>query len=161
MKLPVADRFWSKVAIAGQDECWEWQATRTTFGYGCFRIGSLTDGTRKHEMAHRMAYTLTTGQDIPAGKVVMHSCDNPRCVNPAHLSVGTYSENGKAAYDRHRRVSTVRPGEGHPRAKLTEADVRTIRAIGTTQPLRVLAAQYGVSESTIDAVRRRVNWTHV
>jgi len=158
MKATLSERFWDKVEKQGPDECWLWTATRTQFGYGSFRIGSATDGTRRKEMAHRVAYMLSTNQDIPAGRVVMHSCDNPQCVNPAHLSVGTYSENGKAAYDRKRRASTVKPREGHPRAKLTEAQVAYIRTVGKTRTLRSLAEEFKVSESTVDAVRRHVNW---
>ena len=158
MKASLSDRFWSKVEKRGEDECWLWTATRTSFGYGSFRLGSLKDGTRRKEMAHRVAYMLATGNNIPAGKVVMHSCDNPQCVNPAHLSVGTYSENGKAAYDRKRRFSLIKPGENSPRSKLTLDQVRYIRAIGKQRTLRDLATQFNVSRSTIDAVRRSVNW---
>lgn len=158
MKASLSDRFWEKVDRRGAQDCWLWMATRTSFGYGSFRVGSATDGTRRKEMAHRMAYMLATGQDIPAGKVIMHSCDNPQCVNPAHLSVGTYSENGKAAYDRHRRFSTVKSREKHPRAKLTEDQVTYVRSIGKMRTLRSLAKEFNVSRSTIDAIRRNVNW---
>lgn len=159
MKATLTERFWEKVDVQGPTDCWLWTATRTQAGYGSFRIGSLTDGTRRKEMAHRVAYMLANNTDIPAGKVIMHSCDNPPCVNPAHLSVGSYSENGKAAYDRKRRVSTVKPREGHPRAKLTEAQVAYIRKTGKNRTLKDMAQEFGVSTSTIDAVRRNVNWT--
>lgn len=158
MRATLDERFWSKVDKRGEQECWLWTATRTSFGYGSFRIGSLTDNTRRKEMAHRVAYMLATKEEIPAGKVIMHSCDNPQCVNPAHLSVGTYSENGKAAYDRQRRYSTVKPGERHPRAKLSQQDVEYIREVGYAQTIRQLAEKFNVSRSTIDAVRRNVNW---
>ena len=158
MRATLSDRFWEKVDRRSENECWLWTATRTKFGYGSFRVGSQSDGTRRKEMAHRMAFMLATGQDIPPGKVVMHSCDNPQCVNPAHLSVGTYSENGKAAYDRQRRFSTVKPRAQHPRAKLTEEQVTYIKTVGKSRTLRDLAKEFGVSDSTIDAVRRNVNW---
>ena len=158
MKATLSDRFWAKVSVGELEECWLWTATKTRFGYGSFRVGSLTDGTRRKEMAHRVAYMLSTGKDIPAGMVVMHSCDNPQCVNPAHLSVGTYSENGKQAYDRQRRFSTVKPREGHPRARLTESQVSYIRKVGNSRTLKSMAEEFNVSKSTIDAVRRNVNW---
>lgn len=157
-KATLSDRFWEKVDKRGPNDCWLWTATKTSFGYGSFRMGSLTDGTRRKEMAHRIAYTLATGEQIPKGKVVMHFCDNPTCVNPAHLSIGTYSENGKAAYDRNRRVSTIKPGEDSPRAKLTVEQVEYIRAVGKQRTLRDLAVEFNVSRSTIDAVKRGVNW---
>ena len=158
MQATLADRFWSKVDRRSEAECWLWTATRTSFGYGSFRVGSAKNGTRRKEMAHRIAYVLSTGLEIPNGMVVMHACDNPQCVNPAHLSVGTYSENGKAAYDRQRRFSTVKPREEHPRAKLTEAQVAYIREVGKARTIRDMAQEFGVSRSTIDAVRRNVNW---
>lgn len=160
-KATLNDRFWSKVDKRGPNDCWLWTATKTSFGYGSFRMGSATDGTRRKEMAHRLAYMLATDEQIPAGKVVMHSCDNPTCVNPAHLSIGTYSENGKAAYDRQRRFSTVQPGEDHPRARLTQEQVVYIRKVGKDRTLRNLATQFNVSPSTIDAIRRGVNWKEV
>lgn len=157
-KATLADRFWEKVHKCGPNDCWLWTATKTSFGYGSFRIGSASDGTRRKEMAHRVAYVLATGNQIPHGKVVMHSCDNPPCVNPAHLSIGTYSENGKAAYDRKRRTSPIKPGEDSPRAKLTLAQVQYIRTVGKQRTLRDLANEFNVSDSAIDAVRRVVNW---
>jgi hypothetical protein len=156
---PLKDRFWEKVKIAGADECWLWQATRTSFGYGSFRVGSASDGTRRKEMAHRVAYMLANNVDnLPKNKVIMHSCDNPQCVNPAHLSLGTYAENGKAAYNRKRRVSTVKPGEKHPRAKLTQKDVEYIRKTGYAKSAAELASELSVSQSTITAVRTGQNW---
>lgn len=159
MKKSLHDRFWEKVVIAGANECWLWQATKTNFGYGSFRVGSVKTNDRRKEMAHRIAYSLTNAGPLPVGMVVMHSCDNPPCVNPAHLSLGSYAENAKAAYDRKRRVSTVKPNDSHPRAKLTSEIVLRLRTSERHLPLKILALRYGVSESTIDAARRGVNWT--
>lgn len=88
-----AASFWSKVDRDNEGDCWNWTAGTSKFGYGRFRIGD------KLYSAHRVAYSLVKG-DLPKGRgyhgfVVMHACDNPRCCNPAHLSLGTNRDNAK------------------------------------------------------------------
>lgn len=86
---PIADRFWSKVDTDG--DCWEWQAAKNPKGYGFFGLGRRGDG---HALAHRVAYELTTGS-IPDGLCVLHKCDNPGCVRPDHLWLGTRADNNR------------------------------------------------------------------
>jgi hypothetical protein len=86
-------RFLSKVDTSG--ECWVWRASLVRDGYGQFRIG------RTMYFAHRASYELFNGP-ILEGKIILHSCDNPRCIRPAHLSIGTYSDNINDAYRRGR-----------------------------------------------------------
>lgn len=91
---PVAARFWEKVDKSGGfDDCWEWQAACIAKGYGHFGVGSAVDGTRKVVRAHILAWELVHGRKVPAGLMVMHSCNNPPCCNPKHLSVGTAQQN--------------------------------------------------------------------
>ncbi len=88
-----AARFASKTQRGAPGGCWLWLGTKTAAGYGQLRVR----GVRVY--AHRYAYEAAHGP-IPSGLVVMHSCDNPSCVNPAHLSAGTYSQNTRDAVDR-------------------------------------------------------------
>lgn len=139
-------RFWSKVK---KGECWEWQAARTPLGYGVFGV-TPTD-TRA---AHRYAYEITNGP-IPDGMVVMHSCDNPPCVRPSHLSVGTQTDNmGDAA----RKGRTAR-GEGHGRHRLTLDEVvaiRNQRAAGYS--LALIAAAFEISQAEVSLIARGLKW---
>ncbi len=117
------------------------------------------------EYAHRLSFRLHTG-DIPKSMCVCHTCDNPICVNPAHLFIGTHRENVRDMWAKGRASPPPRNfqlGEAGPRAILTEADVIRIRqacaAGGISQ--RKLAAAYGVNQATISLIVRRVNWKHV
>ncbi len=97
------DRFWSKVAIRGIDDCWEWRAGRRPSGYGMFAHEGKIWG------AHRFAFTLMIGE-IPEGKFVCHTCDNPPCCNPGHLVPGTARENAHDAAAKHRLARSHEPG---------------------------------------------------
>ena len=150
MAVPVHDRFWSKVQRCADSECWPWLAHRSARGYGRIAIGRRSVG------AHRVAWTITNGP-IPSGKFILHHCDNPPCVNPLHLYVGTQADNVRDREERHRRVDPT--GELHGRAKLTAAAVRTIRERAATgETHRLLASEFGVVESAIFKIVHRQNW---
>lgn len=122
----------------------------SAWGYGRFQYEG-----RLLKSAHRVAYELAVGP-IPVGLLVRHTCDNPPCCNPAHLELGTNADN---ASDRDTRGRLgERRGEANGNARLNEQQVREIRAAAAS---RGLAAVYGVSPVTIQAIRARRIWKHV
>ena len=90
-------RLSSHIHVTTEDDCWEWQASRTPPGYGRTHVFDPVAGKNRGEYAHRLAYIAENGVDIPAGMVIMHLCDNPPCCNPAHLRMGTYRDNTQDA----------------------------------------------------------------
>lgn len=126
--------------------CWPWMAGRYKGGYGQFCLEHHYKCPQINTQAHRVAYVLAKG-DIPQGQVVMHTCDNPPCVNPEHLSLGTQGDNVRdAAWKGHYNGS--RPST----QKITDAQVREIRASGE-KSIR-LSERYGVSKVAISLIRR-------
>lgn len=144
------DRFWLRVEPS--EGCWTWLGATSPNGYGIVQRGG-----RVH-MAHRVAWEYARGA-IPSGKVVCHACDNPPCVNPAHLFVGTQADNIADMDRKGRRRSNPPKGPNAKRAVLSEAEAVEIRrryAEGERQ--LELAAAFGVSKGTIYNVLRGKHW---
>jgi len=141
-------RFYEKTERRG--ECLEWVGGRNEHGYGI----SWFNGC--FIKAHRLAWMLV-GNDLPQGKFVLHSCDNPPCVEVTHLYLGTRSDNARDMWTRKRRQ---RPeGELSPTAKLSNESVLSIRK--SKERSVVLAAHYGVTPRTIQQIRSRETWRHL
>jgi hypothetical protein len=137
----LAKRFWAKVDKSG--DCWLWTGAILKTGYGSIRID------HKAIRAHRAAYELSVGP-IPAGALLRHTCDNPRCVNPTHLLLGNKRSNTQDAIERGQH----RCGERDPKAKLTNQNVIEIRdALARGETGRALARRFGVGESAISQIK--------
>lgn len=137
--------FWGRVSVGQEFECWNWHGQTNDKGYGRFRGA----------MAHRVAYELINGE-IGDGLILRHSCDNPRCCNPHHLTPGTHQDNMDDAVARQR---TAR-GAAHPKTKLTEEQASYI--LGNPDGLTggQLAAKFGIAESTVSYIRNRKSWKY-
>ena len=154
----LAERFWAKVDRRGPDECWPWTGARTAAGYGLLRSGPA--GHQRREHAHRLALAFD-GRPLGPGQVTRHTCDNPPCVNPAHLVPGTAADNSRDCVERGRSRNGFRQGAAHPQAKLTEDDVNMIRELGRDHGITRLAARFGVSRATVDHILARRLWRHL
>lgn len=145
------ERFYANVAPS-ENGCHIWSASKLN-GYGQFSVNG------KRIYAHRLAYSLWNGI-IPEGMQVCHKCDNPSCVNPDHLFLGSAKENAadKIRKNRHPRNGGAK-GEAHPSCKLTNEQVIAIR--GSNSRVVDLAVEYGVSKSTISKVKSHYTWRNL
>ena len=145
------EEFWRKVDISKSDDCWEWQG-RIVGGYGHYV------GLPGSVGVHRISYTYFNGP-IPIGLCVLHECDNPRCVRPDHLWLGTKTDNARDRDQKGRKAV----GERINRAKLTADQVIDIRKSyaegGVTT--RGLGLQYGIDHAAIWRIIVRQRWAHV
>lgn len=135
--------------------CLEWTGRKyaiTRPGRGGYGVISIN---KKRTTAHRAAWVIANGP-IPPGMIVCHRCDNRACVDPDHLFLGTPRDNTRDMLGKRREAR----GEGHGIARLNDDAVREIRA-NPEASLGSLAARFGVSKSTIHAVRHGLRWTHV
>jgi hypothetical protein len=160
------ERFMDKVSFEPNTGCWLWTASiktrNRTLEYGAFCMA--TGDEHREVSAHRASYTLFRGT-IPEGMCVCHKCDVSLCVNPDHLFLGTIADNNRDMYlkNRHSRKRTGNiVGAKHPRAKLTDAQVREIRALSVCgEKTAHIAKRYGVDFKTISRILKGIGWRHL
>lgn len=146
-------RFWSKVDMRGPDECWEWQASINTSGYGRFKLASYTSVT-----ASRMAL-ISTRNEEPAGLHVLHTCDNPPCCNPHHLYFGTPQQNIVDKVERGRAYNGNQAGASNGAAKLSEAQLEVIvKRLRDGWNNQQIAADLPISHSMVSKIRLGHMW---
>jgi hypothetical protein len=180
--LPIAERFWSKVDKS-DNGCWEWLGSRFNGRYGQFSFVRRVEGVKTSLLSHRVAWTLTYGP-IPPNTFVCHHCDNPICVRPDHLFLGSAKDNTQDAVEKGRvahgtrhwsrtqpeRFAETRApflasrvhyrGEQHGRARLNWNQVREIRqryAAGD-ETYASLGREFGVSDANVRAIVKGWTW---
>lgn len=167
--VTIEQRFWAKVRKTCS--CWIWTASKRNKGYGAFAY--MDDGRLVQDRAHRFSFKIHKGV-IPEGMNVLHNCpggDNPACVNPAHLYLGTIATNNtdtikNGRYNHSRKGSKSIPayprGENHPNSKLTALDVVSIRkARASGESFGSMSRRLGLSVGHLFRIVNRKVWTHV
>lgn len=147
-----ASRFWDRVdKTSNANGCWEWTGFTNLGGYGRLRWGA------KKVLAHRAAWKLEHGKD--ASSMLLHSCDNPKCVNTDHLREGTHKDNANDKCRRNRQAK----GSATGRAKLHETDVQQIKEMIALKTMKQteIARMFGVGRSAIVRIKSGLTWAHV
>ena len=144
------ERFEAKYIPEPKSGSWLWVGSTNSTNYGNFRLNGKT------ELAHRVSYQLNYGA-ISKDICVLHKCDNPPCVNPDHLFLGSRRDNSDDMIAKNRAVHPV--AEGIKNTKLMRSQVIEIRT--SIEADRKLAPKYGISRSLIGAIRRREIWKHI
>ena len=150
------ERFWSKVDRRGPDECWPWKSGLNRNGYGSFKLASYRTVT-----ASRVAIIAHTGQE-PFGMHVLHSCDNPPCCNPAHLSFGTNAQNHAEKLSRGRARNGNAVGSQNGNSKLTEDDVaQIVELLRKGMDNTSIAERFPITHSMVSLIRLGKMWRPV
>lgn len=148
----VEERFWGKVQRG--EGCWEWIGAKSKTGYGYLGAGGKYGGT---VLAHRTSWEIHRGP-VPDGLCICHRCDNPSCVNPDHLFLGTHKHNSRDASEKGR----MSHGTWHYCAKLSDALVREIRRrVAGGESQNAVARSLGVRQATVWKALKGVTWKHV
>jgi hypothetical protein len=157
------DRFWSKVDVRGENECWMWKANPGAHGYGLFHVGTKSSGGCRMYVASRVSFVIANkGRQ---SNLVCHTCDTPGCVNPRHLYSGDHKQNRRDRNER--RPGVVLRGSDVPNSKLTESEVMEIRSRykfndrGGRNNSLALAREFKVTHTLIRHIVRRRIWKHV
>lgn len=143
------ERFIEKINHNPETGCWEWTAWVNNWGYGFFY------GSRKSRLAHRASYELFCGE-IPDKMHVLHKCDNPKCVRPSHLFLGTELDNKRDMVEKKRQAY----GERNGKSKVNQEIIKTIRERRDLK-LREVSEMFGISIMQASRIRRGLQWRHI
>lgn len=164
MNQQTIERFWAKVNKT--DTCWIWTGSKRNKGYGAFVWRDETSRVIQGR-SHRFVYELLVGA-IPKGMMVLHQCDNPACVNPKHLFLGTNQDNVTDMCRKGRHVSggtytvgNYKNGENHYNAKLTKDKIREIRAAKELLSYSKLSSQYSISIGHLHRIVTHKAWNNI
>ena len=151
--------FWNLVdKTTNPNGCWEWQGPRQSSKQGSLWHGIFSlSAVASTKLTHRLSWIIHFGQ-IPKNQCVLHKCDNPACVNPSHLFLGTQIDNVNDMMQKGRHAD--QKGIKSVHAKLTENDVKWIRANSNLNS-KDLGAKFGVSGASINDVKKYRSWTHI
>ena len=148
-------RFWDKVQKTKKDKCWIWLACKDKNGYGQFYLNG------KSEKSHRVSYMLANRCSILKNFNILHKCDNPCCVNPKHLFLGTQKDNVKDMIHKGRRSDTKGNANGH--AKINDQDVIEIKRLFHEDKLNQtqISQLYPINNRMISRIITGQAWSHI
>lgn len=150
------EKFWEKTGVRGEDDCWEWTASRNKKGYGNFYL-SIGNSDSMHILAHRVAYMLSSDTQIPENTMVCHSCDNPPCCNPKHLFLGSNQDNMQDMVNKGRSAGQ-KGFKAHLKLdKNKVAEIRRLRGEGVQ--VKTLSSMFGIDYSWISKIVNNRIWT--
>lgn len=156
-RRPLAVRFWEKVAVRGADDCWEWTASKDGLGYGW-----IGDGNKHMVRAPRVSFVLNIGP-IPITQprtLVLHHCDNPSCVNPAHLFLGTDMDNSIDMDSKGRRKAP-RGIDCHSAVFTPEMVLEIRERLESGCTCKALSDEYNVTPAAIRKIKKNISWKWV
>lgn len=159
-EIPLEIRYWEKVDKLSGHPCWLWTGAVTDSGYGV--IGRGRRGTGNIRATH-VSWKIHVGSAVPRGKFVLHRCDNPQCVNPEHLFIGTALDNHLDARKKGRwKTPPTFWGADNCNATMTPKKIRAIRRLLELRwPQQKIADAVGVSKTTVARVFHKKSWAHV
>jgi hypothetical protein len=145
------------LVVYNSNECWIFIGGRSTQGYGY-----ISDGNGKKWRAHILSYTLNKG-DVPEGMLVLHTCDNPSCINPDHLFLGNHQDNVDDMRAKNRDAYGHNKGEMNGQAKLTEDNVIIIKRLLASDQYTQdqIGAMFGVTRGAVKQIKRGITWRHL
>lgn len=155
------NNFWKKVIKT--DSCWNWSGYKTSKGYGLFKVNGVQFLTHRFSLMLENKLPIAKKSERGAlGICVLHSCDNPSCVNPKHLRLGTHLENMQDARQRGRKWRGEFTGEKNKRSTISDAKAREIKRLLKLKILQKdISSQMNVPHYIISNIAVGRSWTHV